>query len=207
MSVKTVEKKGADKKKKDTAGNKKQTKKAAVSAVKKDSPQEPSAGEKQNAARKKPIQKLTEKLLALLPELGEDGLKTLIEEAEFYLANARRQEQENNLPAQRGEDDARTATQNETAKELRILRGLNGEVYNFVYCGKWKTFNANELFSLIKIAHQKLPEDEIKSQIYHWMFRERADFIADFSLSDSKDSAWTQLALILKNNFKLSLPL
>lgn len=198
-----TEKQKAGGKKKDSAAKPKNTKPKTAKAAPAKTVQP--AKRKESTAEKKRFQKLSEKLLSLLPLLEADEIETVIEQAEFFLASRRKMELEKELSAYYAEENKRLQKQKETEKGFKILRGSDGEVYNIVYCGKWKTFNANELFELIRIAQQNEEYGKIKGEIYHWMFRERSDFLSDFSLSGADNPAWDEFIYILQKNFKLSL--
>lgn len=151
--------------------------------------------------------KLAKELSALLPRIDAEGLLFLLEQARVHMYNMQvssLQEELNALEEKRSRAGI-GKTMKSKKDGFRIERSKDGTVYHVIRGGKWKLINADELFHILRIVNADTDENEIRLNLIHWFFNERADFVGDFGLSNSHDEAWVELIQILKKNFRLKI--
>lgn len=155
---------------------------------------------KQTAVEKSLVKELT----SLLPQLDEEGLSFLMEQANIHLYNM----EVDRLNALHETEIATVSDSDHTtaAHQLSIVRGDSSDVYHIVCNGKYSMFNSNEMLSIIRICHADEELIEIKSRLYHWFFTERRDFLNDNALADIHCPEFDVLIDLIRERFTLTLP-
>lgn len=151
--------------------------------------------------------KLAKELRTLLANLDSEGLLFLIEQAKIHIYNMQV------IALQQGlsdiEEKRKKVKLSEKSKPekntFRIEKSSDGSVFHIVCNGKWKLINSDEMFSILKIVNSGLDNEEIRLNLIHWFFNERADFVSDFGLADTHDLRWIEFIKILKSDFKLKI--
>ena len=176
-----------------TGPQKSGTKKSTIAKAKK------TPVKKQTAVEKRLITKLNE----ILPNLNEEELTFLCDQANTILYNRRIEEiaeQERKKALQQ-----RTEAKKKEHSGIQIVRGDNSHVYHIICNGKYSMFNDEEMLSIIRICHAEDSDNDIKARLYHWFFIERRDFLGDNGLAID-DPEFEQLITIVKKQFKLEMP-
>ena len=121
-----------------------------------------------------------EELLALLPELDEEGIVFLLEQAKVHRYNMEAERlnalAEKLRPVQPG------GAAQAQASVLRIERSADGSTYHIVAGGDWKMFTAEEMAALVRITRCGEGEEEISRRLRAWFARERRDVYLDLGL-------------------------
>ncbi len=155
---------------------------------------------KQSAKEKKLVKELT----SLALQMDEEGLLFLIEQANVHLYNMEVIAlQEEVVKLNRKKNDTISRSSKTVSNKFRIEKSEDGSVYHIIFGGKWKLINADELFRILKIVNAPVEPDEVRLNLLHWFFKERADFVGDFGLRDTHDERWLELIKMFKTNFKL----
>lgn len=163
---------------------------------------------------------LAAELASLLPELDDEGLSFLIEQARVHLYNMKVEELESAARAA----EAASARSHTVAKaksggakvagaarakglaqadELRIVASSDGSTYDLVYNGKWKMFSSDEMLAMVRIASVKDPVVEVGGRLYRWLLAERRDAINDLGLSGLADPRLKALVELLRKTFTI----
>jgi hypothetical protein len=121
-----------------------------------------------------------EELLALLPELDEEGLSFLLEQAKVHRYNMEA-ERLNDLARKLGTAEP-GAVRGAQANVLRIERSADGSTYHIVAGGDWKMFTAEEMAALVRISRCGEGEEETSRRLRAWFARERRDVYLDLGL-------------------------
>jgi hypothetical protein len=79
----------------------------------------------------------------------------------------------------------------------------DGRFFHIVVDGKWKMLNRDELKSLVNIACSKDPAEAVRTRLFTWLKRERADVLSDLGISTGMSPILAELAVYLKKNFKI----
>lgn len=164
------------------------------------------AGKKKNAAN--PQADLARELSELIPQLDEEGLAFLIEQARVHLYNMKVAEleaagQKIDQASERraGVVPKGKKAQDEPFQGLSIKAGEGGSDFHIVRAGKWKLFSAEEMLAMTKIATVPDPELEVSGRLYQWLKRERSDFFADFPASGPSDKLMVALVALIRKTF------
>jgi hypothetical protein len=121
-----------------------------------------------------------EELLALLPELDEEGTVFLLEQAKVHRYNMEA-ERLNGL-AEKLKPGRPAADAKAQASILRIERSADGSTYHIVAGGDWKMFTAEEMAALVRITRGGEGEEEVSRRLRAWFARERRDVYLDLGL-------------------------
>ena len=151
--------------------------------------------------------RLLKELRALITELDEEGLAFLLEQAHIHRYNM---EVERLNEAEERSASSRTVKKrtrsspsagNTTGSALRIERSKDGNTYHIISNGRYKMFSAEEMLSLVRIAHANPDEIEAGRGLFRWMSRERTDALADLGISGPADPDLSALARLLRSSF------
>lgn len=172
------------------------------------------AGERAASARGSAA--LASELASLIPELDDEGLSFLIEQARVHLYNMKVEE----LEAATRAAEAASAPSSEAGKgtagtasakaagtgpggELRIEAASDGSTYDLVHDGKWKMFSSEEMLAMVRIASVKDPAAEVGARLYRWLLAERRDAVNDLGLSGLADPRLKALVGLLRKTFTI----
>jgi len=157
--------------------------------------------------KKTSASKARAELLALLPELDEEGVAFLLEQARVHRYNMEvdRLNAIADRAAEDDEPDASGGTGRAPVAErsaLRLERSKDGSTYHIVCGSVWKMFTAEEIASLVRIARSDDTESERARRVRSWFARERKDVLVDLGL----DGPSIGLALDIVRLFRKSFP-
>jgi hypothetical protein len=143
-----------------------------------------------------------EELLALLPELDDEGIAFLLEQARVHRYNmeadrlnaiAERAAAADVSPPSRG---AATG-----ASALRIERSADGSTYHLVAGGDWKMFTAEEMAAMVRITRSGEGGEETAGRLRAWLARERRDVFLDLGLDGPSIGMARDLAALILKTF------
>jgi hypothetical protein len=154
---------------------------------------------------------LAAELTSLLPELDEEGLAFLIEQARVHLYNMKLAELEDaaeslERSAKRAGAAAKAGAKPSGARQaakLEIKAASDGSSYHIVYEGKWKLFSSEEMMALVRIARAEAPAPELAARLHRWLKAERSDFFHDLPVGGPSDPLLVALAGLLKKTFTI----
>ncbi len=190
----------------------------ASGAPKKAAPR--AAGSRSTATRRESAahRALAAELASLMPELDEEGLSFLVEQARVHLYNmeiTRREAEAQALSS--GAKTAKGGTRRSAAgsapsasgvsasgpANFRVERSASGSSYHLITGGNWKMFTEGEMTRMVKIA--SVPDDvaEVATRLHAWLSAERSDAFADLELGDSRDPRLRELVLFLRSKFAI----
>ena len=166
-------------------------------------------GKKKESALHK---KLSSELTLLIPQLDEEGLIFLIEQARVHLYNLEidRFEAENELlsdekthkgSAKTTKGSSNLKKQEQAKANFRIEKSADGNNYNLISVGKWKLFNDEEMLSMVKIAQGPDSITEVATRLHLWLMRERPDTFGDLDIGDAHDPKMKELVTFLRHTF------
>lgn len=147
--------------------------------------------------------KLSSELIELIPQLDEEGLSFLIEQAKVHLYNLEigRQEMEIETNQKNNQNKPKQGNTQENAQaHFRIERSGDGNNYHLITGGKWKLFNEEEMLAMVKIAQGPDSSEEIASRLHLWLMKERPDTFGDLEIGDERDPKMKELVMFLKKS-------
>lgn len=163
-------------------------------------------GSKTVAKTKREI--LAKELSSLIPDIDEEGLAFLVEQATVHLHNMRvtRLDQQLAEAADSSPSKKGGAKGNGTAKKIpgadfRIDRSPSGASYHIISGGNWKMFTDEEMLSMVNIAQVKETLLEVSHRLWVWLDRERPDALVDLSIEDHHDPRAKELVKLLRKKF------
>jgi hypothetical protein len=173
-------------------------------------------------------QLLLDRLAQALPVLDEECLEALVQSAENLAESCRQDrmlEEARSLALEwggapgtaakgkarkkKGSKDAAgdelspVPSQTALPAPLRVEASSDGRFFHIVVDGKWKMLNRDELKSLVNIAVSKDPAEAVRTRLFTWLKRERADVLSDLGISTGMSPILAELASYLKKNFKI----
>lgn len=95
-------------------------------------------------------------------------------------------------------------TQTTLPAPLRVDASEDGRFFHIVVDGKWKMLNRDELRKLVAIACSRDPAEAVRTHLFTWLKRERADVLSDLGISTGMSPILAELASYLKKNFKIT---
>jgi hypothetical protein len=144
-----------------------------------------------------PVKELIAEIVSLLPDLDEEGLIFLLEQARMRRLAL---------------EEARTicrssiALAQEAEAELKIGRCDDGSTYYVVAGSTWKLFSADEIAALVRIARNEEAVDKASKGLFFWLHQERRDVLADLHIPDSASLRLPELLELLRSNFPVRSP-
>lgn len=150
---------------------------------------------------------LAKELSALIPQLDEEGLTFLLEQAQIHLYNmqvdehnrAILQNREQNSSA--GSGGSKKARQDPKKSDSGIQIIAEKSSYYIVYHGKWVMFTKDEMIRLTKIASAPVSEYDRNDALFRWIERERRDIFGAIPIRGKTDPLISQLALEITKHF------
>jgi hypothetical protein len=143
-----------------------------------------------------------DELLGLLPELDEEGIAFLLEQAKVHHYNME-VEKLNAISDRVAAAGPRPtpAGPRPTSSALRIERSEDGATYHLVAGSDWKMFTAEEMASLVRISRCGEAEEEIARRLRSWLARERKDVFLDLGLDGRSIGMAKDIARLLAAAF------
>jgi len=146
---------------------------------------------------KESVNRLINEIDSLLPDLDEEGLILLLEQA-----RARRLVLEEARTICRSS----SASAQESETELKIGRCDDGSTYYVVAGATWKLFSADEIAALVRIARNEEAADKASQGLFFWLHQERRDVLADLHIPNSASARLPELLELLRSNFPVRSP-
>jgi len=136
---------------------------------------------------KESVNRLINEIDSLLPDLDEEGLILLLEEARTICRSS-------------------SASAQESETELKIGRCDDGSTYYVVAGATWKLFSADEIAALVRIARNEEAADKASQGLFFWLHQERRDVLADLHIPNSASARLPELLELLRSNFPVRSP-
>ncbi len=178
---------------------------------------------KQSAGKTSEHEALAKELKALMPQLDEEGLSFLIEQARVHIYNmkvteleeAARAAEESSARRSKGRADSGTSAASDSggsgrgskaAPVLSIEADEGGTSFHIVCSGKWKLFSGDEMLALVRIASAAASPAEAGPRLYRWLKEERSDVFTDLPIRGAADPLLAELAGLLTKTFAIRKP-
>jgi hypothetical protein len=157
--------------------------------------------------------KLAVELTSLIPNLDEEGLAFLVEQARVHLYNMDVIKHEALLEeaaatrvaaekkGSRSAKGAKAANNGKGTGGFTIQKSEGSGAYHVSYRGKYKMFTEEEMIDMVRIAKSKDPIAEVTGRLHEWLEKERADTFTDLDIGDRFDPAMKELVKFLKVKF------
>ncbi len=157
---------------------------------------------KKPAAKKAPSKKnpALDELVALLPELDEEGIAFLLEQAKVHRYNME-VEKLNAISERAAAGKSATAPKSTPQSALRIERSADGSTYHLVAGGDWKMFTAEEMAALVRICRSGEGAEEVARRLRAWFARERKDVYLDLGLDGASIGMARDIAALIVQTF------
>jgi hypothetical protein len=154
---------------------------------------------KKSRAKERP---LLEELLALAPELDDEGLSFLLEQAKVHRYNME-VEKLNAISDRVAAAGPRPTPSGPkpTSSALRIERSEDGATYHLVAGSDWKMFTAEEMASLVRISRCGEGDEDVARRLRSWLSRERRDVFLDLGLDGPSIGMAKDIARLLVATF------
>jgi hypothetical protein len=154
---------------------------------------------KPRRAKKSPVR---DELLALLPELDEEGIAFLLEQAKVHRYNMEVEKLNAISDRVAAAGPRPTPAGSRTAgSALRIERSEDGATYHLVAGSDWKMFTAEEMAALVRISRCGEGEEEVSRRLRAWLARERKDVFLDLGLDGASIGLARDIARLLAATF------
>ncbi|HUX38546.1 MAG TPA: hypothetical protein VMV44_11655 [Rectinemataceae bacterium] len=145
---------------------------------------------------------LLKELRSMLPKLDTEGLDFLLEQAKTHFYNME-VERANEAQARRStRQSGKAEAGSASSSALAVERSESGSSYFVRASGDSIMFTAEEMLSLVRIAHGH--EDKIGAAraIGAWLQKERRDVLESLKLPGSSRPALPELAALLQTSFR-----
>lgn len=145
---------------------------------------------------------LAGELISLIPEIDEEGLAFLLEQATVHLHNMRITNLEEQLANAADSSPKKKGSIKKTVgADFRIDRSPSGASYHIISGGSWKMFTDEEMISMVNIAQSKDTLLEVSYRLWVWLDRERPDALVDLNIEDHHDPRCKELVKLLRKKF------
>ena len=155
---------------------------------------------------------LAQELMELIPQLDQEGLAFLLEQAKVHLYNMRVDELnkaalEADREASRKGAAVKAGGGRGAPKEpnggLSIRGTESGSSYYLHYRNDDIMFSRSEMAHLVKIANGEGTNLEIRERLYNWFERERRDIFSVVPIADKYDERLKALSALIKKSFSI----
>jgi hypothetical protein len=139
-------------------------------------------------------------LIALLPELDDEGIAFLLEQAKVHHYNME-VERLNAISERAAASGSAKAPKAAPLAALRIERSADGSTYHLVAGGDWKMFTAEEMAALVRITRSGEAAEEVARRLRAWLARERKDVYLDLGLDGPSIGMARDIAEVIAKAF------
>jgi len=152
---------------------------------------------------------LARELRSLIPQLNDEGLAFLVEQARVHLYNMQVDELNKsadavNVASARSKSiSGKPARSVSKGDNFRIDGTESGSSYYLHYKNDDAMFSRFEMIRLVKIVNAPGTDMEIRERLYNWFDRERRDIFAVLPISGKADTRLRTLAQMIRENFRL----
>lgn len=157
---------------------------------------------------------LADELVSLVPELDEEGLAFLVEQARVHLYNMKVQDLEaaaveaenasaraGRVASVKGGASVVRADGSASSSDFTIQAASDGSAYDLVWQGKWKMFTSDEMLAMVRIASNRDPVAQVGGRLYRWFLAERSDVLQDIPFSGLADPKLKSIVSLLRKTF------
>jgi|WetSurMetagenome_2_1015567.scaffolds.fasta_scaffold459422_2 hypothetical protein len=169
------------------------SKKTAPAASKKAAPKSGAA------AKGRAASPALRELTALLPELDDEGLTFLLEQAKVHRYNM--EVEKLNAISDRLAAEGAPEVPAASRSALRLERSKDGSTYHIVAGSSWKMFTAEEIAALVRIARSDDTESERSRRTRSWFARERKDVLVDLGMDGPSIGLALDIVRMLRKAF------
>jgi hypothetical protein len=146
-------------------------------------------------------EKLAAELKSLIPQLNEEGLLFLIEQAQIHIYNTQVDALNKSMAHTRHAESAVPGKSKASGFGFKISEDKHS--YYLTYGNDWIMFNHAEMLQLAKIAASPLPDDDKRAGLYHWFDRERRDVFGTIPIRSPQSEILSQLIRLLNKSLKV----
>ncbi|MDR0586275.1 MAG: hypothetical protein LBG26_03455 [Treponema sp.] len=191
----------AEKKAPKTKPAKPATKPAAKSAKRPAGDTAKSSGRGNKAKKQGKTEKLAAELKSLIPQLDEEGLLFLIEQARVHIYNMQVDALNKSMARTRQTESAAPGKSKAVGISLKISEDKHS--YYLSCNNDWIMFNRAEMLQLVKITSSPLPDDDKRAGLYRWFDRERRDVFGTVPIRSPQSEILSELIRLLNKSFKI----
>lgn len=161
------------------------------------------------ARRNAAVKKLEADLAALLPQLDEEGLAFLLEQAKVHLHNMevdrlnREAEEYARRQAEKMPAAGKKAAGDSVRREFSIRHSVSAGCYHLTFGGDSKLFTETEMLDLVRLAKARDSAVEVRRRCFAWLQEERSDVLAEWGISSFTSETLADLVRFLQKTFAI----
>jgi hypothetical protein len=159
-----------------------------------------SSGRGNKAKKQEKTEKLAAELKSLIPQLDEEGLLFLIDQARVHIYNMQ-VDALNKSARTRQTESAAPGKSKAAGVSLKISEDKHS--YYLSYNNDWIMFNRAEMLQLAKITASPLPDDDKRACLYRWFDRERRDIFGTVPIRSPQSEILSELIRLFNKSFKV----
>ncbi|MDR2049008.1 MAG: hypothetical protein LBP69_06095 [Treponema sp.] len=159
-----------------------------------------SSGRGNRAKKQGKTEKLAAELKSLIPQLDEEGLLFLIEQARVHIYNMQVDALNKSMARTRQTESAAPGKSKAAGIDLKISEDKHS--YYLSYNNDWIMFNRAEMLQLAKISASPLPDDDKRACLYRWFDRERRDIFGTVPIRSPQSEILSELIRLLNKSFR-----
>ncbi|MDR2144149.1 MAG: hypothetical protein LBP29_07250 [Treponema sp.] len=160
-----------------------------------------SSGRGNKAKKQGKTEKLAAELKSLIPQLDEEGLLFLIEQARVHIYNMQVDALNKSMARTRQTESAAPGKSKAAGISLKISEDQHS--YYLSCDNDWIMFNRAEMLQLAKIAASPLPDDDKRANLYRWFDRERRDIFGTVPIRSPQSEILSELIRLINKSFKV----
>lgn len=147
---------------------------------------------------------LRSKLAKIVKDIDEEGLLSLIEQANIIkynqeVDNLNREYVKMNADKSKNKDEPKQ----EIVNEVKIEADPDKKTFVLIIGIKRKFLTREEIRQMTMICQVNESSVEISPRLFNWLKKERSDILIDFNIRDSSNTYVTRLINYIKENYKV----
>ena len=156
--------------------------------------------------QKKETQKsrLEKELAALIPEIEEEGLLFLLQQANIIIHNQRAEvvnRELEELNTRKGERKAKPA--GDTKWEITIDTPDNGKTYHFTVNGRKHFLDTSETRKIVELCYRPPEKSAALKYLYQFLYAERDEILYEHKITSEKSPFFDALFTEVRARFRL----
>lgn len=152
-------------------------------------------------------QRLEKDLIALVPEIKEEGLVFLLKQANTIIHNQRTAKinrEMNELNKKKGDVGSREGSEEvQSGFDIEISRSDNGKTYYFIVDGRKHFFDIPETQKVVALCFKPETKSAAIKFLYEFFLNERDEILSEHGIKSAKSTFFENLFNEVRANFSL----
>ncbi len=149
-------------------------------------------------------ERLTKELKSLLPDIDEDGLIFLIQQANVLVHNRRVEKINREVEALKKTQDKKAPPKDSEYFTIEIQKADNGKTFYIIINGRKHFFDTDEIRKIVELCYRPPTKTSALKYLYQFFHHERDEILYDHKIKNEKSPFFDTLFKEIRSTFSLS---